>query len=111
MYDRCVPRLVVMGLLFFPRGGSAQVTRYLARSLPEAGWEASIACGSLGSSGDESYAEGFYSGLDVHPLDYTEAASAPDPLKADPPFQPSYEDREDAPDRVLASVGDEDFER
>ena len=33
-----MPR-VVMGLMFFPRGGSAQVARYLARSLPEAGWE------------------------------------------------------------------------
>jgi glycosyltransferase involved in cell wall biosynthesis len=100
-----------MGLLFFPRGGSAQVARYVARNLPEAGWEASIACGSLGKPGEESHAVSFYAGLEVHPLDYTASASAPDPLKADPPFQPSYEDREGAPDRVLASVGDEDFER
>jgi glycosyltransferase involved in cell wall biosynthesis len=100
-----------MGLLFFPRGGSAQVARYVARNLPEAGWEVSIACGSLGEPGEESHAEAFYSGLEVHPLDYTESASAPDPLKADPPFQPSYEDREGAPDQVLASVADEDFER
>jgi glycosyltransferase involved in cell wall biosynthesis len=100
-----------MGLLFFPRGGSAQVARYVARSLPETGWRASIACGSLGGPGEESHAGGFYSGLEVHPLDYTASASAEDPLKANPPFQPSYEDRQGAPDRVLASVGDEDFER
>src|SRR5215210_3615046 len=111
MYDRCVPRLVVMGLLFFPRGGSAQVARYLARSLPGAGWEASIACGSLGQPGEESHAGSFYDELRVHALDYTEAAKSPDPLAAEPPFQPSYEDREDAPDRVFAKVGDEAYER
>ena len=102
---------VLMGLLFFPRGGSAQVARYLARNLPEAGWQASLACGSLGGPGEESNASGFYEGLDVHPIDYTESAEAPDPLRADPPFQPSYEDRECAPDRVFARVGDRDFER
>jgi glycosyltransferase involved in cell wall biosynthesis len=100
-----------MGLLFFPRGGSAQVARYLARSLPDAGWSASIACGSLGEPGEQSHAETFYAGLAVHPLDYTEAARATDPLAADPPFQPSYEDRPEAPDRVFASVDDEAFER
>jgi glycosyltransferase involved in cell wall biosynthesis len=102
---------VVMGLLFFPRGGSAQVARYLARSLPEAGWEVTIACGSLGEPGDESHAGSFYSGLDVRPLDYTPASREPDPLAADPPFQPSYEDRPGAPDRVFARVDDAAFER
>jgi glycosyltransferase involved in cell wall biosynthesis len=100
-----------MGLLFFPRGGSAQVARYLARSLPRAGWDVTVACGSLGAPGDQSHAETFYSGVDVRPLDYTAAAAAPDPLAADPPFQPSYEDRPGAPDRVLASVDDETCER
>jgi glycosyltransferase involved in cell wall biosynthesis len=100
-----------MGLLFFPRGGSAQVARYLARSLPRAGWEVTVACGSLGAPGDQSHAQTFYRGVDVRPLDYTAAATAPDPLAADPPFQPSYEDRPGAPDRVLASVDDDAFER
>ncbi|HEX2234199.1 MAG TPA: glycosyltransferase family 4 protein [Thermoleophilaceae bacterium] len=104
-------RRVVMGLLFFPRGGSAQVARYVARNLKDAGWETSIACGSLGEAGEEAHAETFYEGLEVHPIDYSEAASADDPLKADPPFQPSYEDREEAPDRVMAKVADTDFER
>jgi glycosyltransferase involved in cell wall biosynthesis len=97
--------------MFFPRGGSAQVARYMARSLPEAGWDVAIACGSLGEPGEESHAETFYRGLDVHPLDYTAARDAPVPLAADPPFQPSYEDRADAPDRVLAAVDDESYER
>jgi hypothetical protein len=100
-----------MGLLFFPRGGSAQVARYLARSLPGAGWDVTIACGSLGPSGGESHAGTFYAGLDVHALDYTPAAQAADPLAADPPFQPSYEDRPGAPDRVFAQVGEAAFER
>src|SRR2546423_6961464 len=105
-----MPR-VVMGLVFFPRGGSAQVARYLARMLPEAGWEVSIASGSLGPPGAESNAASFYAGLDVRSLDYTEAAEAPDPLAADPPFQPSYEDRPGAPDRVFASVDDDALAR
>jgi glycosyltransferase involved in cell wall biosynthesis len=100
-----------MGLLFFPRGGSAQVARYLARSLPRAGWDVTVACGSLGPPGAPSHAGTFYRGVDVRPLDYTAAAAAPDPLAADPPFQPSYEDRPGAPDRVLASVDDGAFER
>ncbi|MGH2844761.1 MAG: hypothetical protein ACRDL0_01840, partial [Thermoleophilaceae bacterium] len=104
-------RRAVMGLLFFPRGGSAQVARYLARALPGAGWEAVVACGSLGGPGDQSHAETFYRGVDVRPLDYTRAAAAPDPLAADPPFQPSYEDRPGAPDRVFARVGEGDYER
>jgi glycosyltransferase involved in cell wall biosynthesis len=101
----------VMGLIFFPRGGSAQVARYLARSLPAAGWDVTVACGSLGEPGEPSHAQTFYSGVDVRPLDYTPSAAAPDPLAADPPFQPSYEDRPGAPDRVFARVGDADYER
>ena len=40
-----------MALLFYPRGGSSQVVRYLARFLPEADWDVRIATGSLGSDG------------------------------------------------------------
>src|SRR5947208_11335616 len=98
-----------MGLLFFPRGGSAQVARYLARSLPDAGWGVTIACGSLGPEGEESNAATFYEGLDVHAVDYSEAAEADDPLAAG--FQPSFEDRPGAPDRVFAGVDDGVFER
>src|SRR3954462_14000690 len=97
----------VMGLMFFPRGGSAQVARYLARSLP--GWDVTIACGSLGSAGDPPHAATFYAGLDVRPLDYTALADAPDPVAAG--FQPSYEDRPGAPDRGFAGGDDADYER
>jgi glycosyltransferase involved in cell wall biosynthesis len=106
-----VARRALLALSFFPRGGSAQVARYLAGALPASGWEATIACGSLGPVGEQSNAITFYDGLDVRPLDYTLSAEASDPLRADPPFQPSFEDRAGAPDRVYAAVGDEDYER
>jgi glycosyltransferase involved in cell wall biosynthesis len=100
-----------MGLLFYPRGGSAQVARYLARFLPAAGWEARIATGSLGAPGEPTHAPTFFSGTDVHAVDYTAARDAPDPLAADPPFHPSYEDRPGAPDRMFAAVDDAAYER
>ena len=102
---------VVMGLIFFPRGGSAQVARYLSRSLADDGWDVVVACGSLGGPDEQSNAETFYAGLQVCALDYTASAGAPDPLAADPPFQPSYEDRAGAPDQVFTTVDDRDFER
>ncbi|MEA2418202.1 MAG: glycogen synthase [Thermoleophilaceae bacterium] len=101
----------VMGLMFFPRGGSAQVARYLGRTLADLGWDVTIACGSLGGPGDPSHAGTFYSGVDVRALDYTASAAAADPLAAEPPFHPSFEDRPGAPDRVFARVGDADYER
>src|SRR4051794_3570668 len=101
-----------MSLMFFPRGGSAQVARYVARALPGAGWDVTLVAGSLGDSSEASNAEMFFKGVaDLRPIDYTAARSAPDPLAADPPFQPSFEDRADAPDKVFASVSDDDFER
>jgi glycosyltransferase involved in cell wall biosynthesis len=103
-----MPR-VVMGLMFFPRGGSAHVTRALARALPAQGWDVTIASGSL--RGGHADAERFFAGLDVRPMDYTEAIAAPDPLAHDPPMHPSFEDREGAADRVFAKVDDAGFER
>src|SRR5205823_10448268 len=100
-----------MAVSFFPRGGSAQVMRYLARSLPQSGWKPTLLTGSLGEPGDPSHAETFYSGIEVRAVDYTPSAEAADPLAADPPFQPSYEDRPDAPDRVFAAVGTDAYER
>jgi glycosyltransferase involved in cell wall biosynthesis len=103
---------VVMALMFFPRGGSAQVARYVARFRPDAGWDVPLAVGSLGEPGDASHAGTFFKDLeDVRSVDYTASRDAPDPLAADPPFQPSFEDREDAPDRVFASVDDDAYER
>ena len=42
---------VVMGLIFFPRGGSAQVARYLARSLADDGWDTTVATRVAGCAG------------------------------------------------------------
>src|ERR1035441_9319186 len=100
---------IVMGLLFFPRGGSAQVTRYLAAALGDAGWSVSLVAGSLGAPGQGTHAPTFFAGIDLQYLDYTAAAAAAFPTGASAgaapvPISPSYEDREGAPDPVLAAV-------
>ena len=103
-------RHVVMGLMFFPRGGSAHVTRSLARELVELGWKVTIVCGSLRIPGRPGDAQEFFAGLDVYPVDYTASLNTEDPLRADPPMHPSYEDRPAAPDRVFARVDHETYE-
>jgi glycosyltransferase involved in cell wall biosynthesis len=100
-----------MGLLFFPRGGSSHVARNLAAALPAAGWEPTILSGSLRMPGRPGDARAFYHGLDVHTVDFTAALEAPDPMLADPPFHPSYEDRPGAPDAIMCSLDDERYER
>jgi glycosyltransferase involved in cell wall biosynthesis len=99
-----------MGLLFFPRGGSSHVAQNLAAALPGAGWQPTILSGSLSLPGRPGDARVFYRGLDVHTVDFTPALEAPDPLRADPPFHPSYEDREGAADAVFARLDDAAFE-
>ena len=98
---------VLLALMFFPRGGSAQVTRYLAGSLAENGWEPTIVAGSAPGQAD---ARRFFRGLDVRPVDYSRALESDNPLRADPPMHPSFEDRADAPDRVFARVDDATYE-
>ena len=99
---------IVMGLLFFPRGGAAYVVRYLSPALARAGWSVSLAAGSLGVPGEQTNAQTFFDGLDVHVLDYTDAVRAfeagGDAIAAPQPMHPSYEDRAGAPDVVFASV-------
>jgi glycosyltransferase involved in cell wall biosynthesis len=87
-----------MGLLFYPRGGSAHVARNLAHTLPTVGWDATLLSGSVAGMGD---ARRFYHDLDVRPVDMTRAIESADPMAADPPMHPSYEDRPGAPDRVF----------
>lgn len=100
-----------MGLLFFPRGGSAYVVRYLTPALVRADWSVSLAVGSLGEPGDLTHAATFFAGLDVQVLDYSDAVrsfeAGGDAVAAPSPMHPSYEDRVDVPDRVLASVSPE----
>jgi glycosyltransferase involved in cell wall biosynthesis len=96
----------LMGLQFFPRGGSAHVAANLARALPAAGWEVRVVSGSARGHGD---ARRFYRGLDVVAVDMSAALDAEDPMRADPPLHPSYEDRPGAPDRVFASLDDDEY--
>ena len=66
--------------------------------------------GSLGGPGDDPHAEHVLRGLDVVPVPYDDALEADDPLMADPPMHPSFEDRPGAPDRVFANVDDDTYE-
>ncbi len=83
----------------------------LAAALPAAGWQPTILSGSLSLPGRPGDARVFYRGLDVHTVDFTPALAAPDPLAFDPPFHPSYEDREGAPDAVFARLDEVAYER
>ena len=102
--------LALMGLQFFPRGGSSHVANNLARALPLHGWDVRVVSGSLRREGRPGDARDFYRGLDVHAVDMTAALDAPDPLLADPPLHPSYEDRPGAPDRVMHAVDEAAYE-
>jgi len=97
-----------MGLLFFPRGGSAQVTRYLSTALVDAGWSVELVTGSLGSPGGETHAPTFFAGTALQHLDYSDAARAfaagRSAIDAPVPMHPSYEVRPGAPDAVLSAV-------
>lgn len=89
---------ILTGLLFFPRGGSAQVARALALELPAHGWDVTLVSGSTGAGlGD---AETFYDGIDLHAVDFS---------VGDAPMHPSYEDRPGAPDRCFARLDDGDY--
>src|SRR3954454_7968581 len=89
-----VPR-VLMALSFFPRGGSAQVARYVARELPHHDWDVTLVAGSLGDEDEASNARSFFEAIDGPPVDYRESRDPDAPLRAAPPFQPSFEDRDD----------------
>ena len=65
-----------MGLLFYPRGGSAQVARYLAAALDRKGWPVRLFTGSLGEPGAVANAATFFAGLDVVAADFTPALEA-----------------------------------
>jgi D-inositol-3-phosphate glycosyltransferase len=104
-----------MGLLFYPRGGSAQVARYLAAALDRKGWTVRLFTGSLGEPGAGANAATFFGGLDVAAADFTRALEAfdrgDDPMAAEIPLHPSFEDRVGAPDRLFASLDDREAER
>jgi glycosyltransferase involved in cell wall biosynthesis len=82
------------------------VARNLAATLPDAGWDVTVLSGSISLPGHPGDAALFYRGLDVRPVDMTHALQSPDPLAADPPLHPSYEDRDGAPDKMFACLDD-----
>ena len=102
---------VVQGLLFFPRGGSAQVARYLSVALADADWSVELVAGSLGAPGEDTHAPTFFAGIALQHLDYTAAVAAFDAggsaITAPIPMHPSYEHRDGAPDVVFAAVPDD----
>jgi glycosyltransferase involved in cell wall biosynthesis len=100
-------RGIVLSLFFFPRGGSAQVVRALTRALAQTGWKVTLAAGSLGQAGEQTHAPTFFGAVDLVTVDYSPDGRG----KGGVPFQPSYEDRPGAPDRVFATVDDDAYER
>ncbi len=101
-------RKSLQALIFFPRGGSAQVVRYLSRSLVADGWSTRVVAGSLGGPDDPGNAAAFFGpGIDLVAVPYDDAILADDPVMASPPMHPSYEDRPGAPDRIIAALDDD----
>jgi glycosyltransferase involved in cell wall biosynthesis len=101
--------------LFFPRGGSAFVTRALAHCLAERGCKVKLVAGSRHDLGGLSDARRFYAGLDLHEVDFSAALGAEDAMGFEStagcaPLQPSFEDRPGAGDRVFASLDDAAYE-
>jgi D-inositol-3-phosphate glycosyltransferase len=98
----------MMGMFFFPRGGSAFAARELVARLPAAGWRVSFAAGSLGEPGTTTHAPTFYDRIDLVVHDYTPAydefLAGRDPMRAPVPMQPSYESRSGVADRDFAQV-------
>ncbi|MFF9001516.1 glycosyltransferase family 4 protein [Streptomyces achromogenes] len=103
-----MPLSVDTAVLFYPRGGSAQVVRYLLQELNARGHTTRLHAGSLGQAGDFSHAPTFYRGLQLEPFDYNDSFTAwrrgDDPQLADLPHHPSYEDRGTCPDPLFSAV-------
>lgn len=93
--------------MFFPRGGSAQVVRYLSRSMAAVGWSSRIVAGSLGAPDRPGNARSFFGpSADLVVVPYDDAVRSAEPVLASPPMHPSYEDRPGAPDPVIAGLDD-----
>jgi len=101
---------ILMSIIFYPRGGSAQVARYLSRALIKLGHEVHLMVGSLRDGDPQHDARVFYSDLSLTTADYTAAwqgfKRGRNPISAEwsVPFHPSYEDKPDVPDRVFYKV-------
>ena len=98
---------ILMSLIFYPRGGSAQVARYLSQALIELGHEVRLITGTLRDGDPQHDADVFFGEIPLTLVDYTDAwrgfERGEDPLSDEweVPFHPSYEDKSGVPDRVF----------
>jgi glycosyltransferase involved in cell wall biosynthesis len=109
------PNKLLMGIYFYPRGGSAHVCRAIARQFERNDFEVTVLSGSRSDLDEHTDAPSFYAGLDLRPVDFAPSLRDADPLlfEGEPgsaPIQGSYEHRREAEDPVLASIDDEAFE-
>ena len=106
---------IAMGFYFFPRGGSAQVARYLCRALLGTRWEPTLFSGSAGTLDDSSNAHRFFTGVDCRTLDYSPALSdwenGGDAMAGPVPMAASYEAKANVPDRMILDLDDAAFDR
>ena len=106
---------MLMGIYFYPRGGSAHAARALARELGTGGVEVTLLAGSRSDLGEAALASCFYEGLDLRAVDFTPALRSADPLRYaggpwTAPMHGSFEDRPGAADAVLAKLDWEELE-
>ena len=106
---------ILMSHIFYPRGGSAQVARYLSRALIELGHEVRLITGTLHDGDPQHDANVFFEDIPLTVVDYTDAwrgfEQGEDPLsdKWEVPFHPSYEDKPGVPDRVFYKITDAEY--
>jgi glycosyltransferase involved in cell wall biosynthesis len=106
---------VLVGLYFYPRGGSAHATRAISKQLERNGFDVRLLAGSRGDLGRHADADAFFDGLTLTSVDFTPALSSAEPARFDgglgtAPMHGSYEDRPGAPDLVMASLDDDAYE-
>ncbi len=107
---------ILQCLVFYPRGGSAQVVRYLSRALIDQGHEVHLATGTLSDGDPEHGASTFYGDIPLTVIDYTEAwqefNNGRNPISPEweVPFHPSYEDKPGVPDRAFYKVNSDEAE-
>ncbi len=106
---------ILQCMVFYPRGGSAQVVRYLSRALMDLGHEVHVATGSLSDGDPQHEASTFYGEIPLTIADYTEAwqgyKSGKNAISPEwtVPFHPSYEDKPDVPDRAFYKVNSDEY--
>ena len=106
---------ILMSHIFYPRGGSAQVARYLSRALIDLGHEVRLITGTLHDGDPQHDANVFFEDIPLTVVDYTDAwrgfEQGEDPLsdKWKVPFHPSYEDKPGVPDRVFYKLTDAEY--